>query len=380
MIRERFSTHRAGVVERHSRWRPGPRSGCRGCRSPSDTPRRRGARGRCGAARASVTTSSKLLEVPGSMSIIAHVGRCGVFGGRRPGVQLDRPEVGRPRQRCRGVEHGVHLGLARIGVRVAPATRASRGRATVRALCQNPPLSMPSGKRCRLIGRSCRYGNITGAMHGVVADEVALGHRPVGPLGGEQHLVEVRQLAACARRAVHSTAGLAAGRRAQPSSSAVGRDPDASARPRRRRSRLDLVVGAARLHRPGMILRTPTGNGIGVVLVDQQPLLVDRPAGRVGRARTGPRASRPWRSKCRSPSATASSGIVGLGQLPRSPVPDDDVAAAVLAGGDDTLEVEVVQRVVLDVDRHPPDVGVERRSLRHRPATAAPQSASSRRS
>ena len=60
--------------------------------------------------------------------------------------------------------------------------------------------------------------------------------------------------------------------------------------------------------------------------------------------------------------------VVGVGQLPRAPVPHDHVAAAVLAGGDHALEVEVAERVVLDVDRHPLRRRVERRALRHRPA------------
>ena len=37
--------------------------------------------------------------------------------------------------------------------------------------------------------------------------------------------------------------------------------------------------------------------------------------------------------------------------LPGPGVPDDDVAAAVLAGGDDPLEVVVVERMILDVER-----------------------------
>ena len=60
--------------------------------------------------------------------------------------------------------------------------------------------------------------------------------------------------------------------------------------------------------------------------------------------------------------------VVALGERPRSPVPDDHVAAAVLAGGDHALEVEVVERVVLDVGRQALHVGVERRTLGHRPA------------
>ena len=64
--------------------------------------------------------------------------------------------------------------------------------------------------------------------------------------------------------------------------------------------------------------------------------------------------------------------VVGLGDRPRAPVPDDHVTAAVLAGRDHAFEVEVVERVVLDVDRHPPHVRIERRTLRHGPAHQHP--------
>ena len=63
----------------------------------------------------------------------------------------------------------------------------------------------------------------------------------------------------------------------------------------------------------------------------------------------------------------------------RAPVPDDDVAGAVLALRDDALEVEVLDRVVLDVDRHPADLGVERRALRDAQLARTP-SISSRKS
>ncbi len=54
-------------------------------------------------------------------------------------------------------------------------------------------------------------------------------------------------------------------------------------------------------------------------------------------------------------------------RLPGAPVPDDDVAGAVLLRRDDALEVEVLDRVVLDVDGHPADVGVEGQALGDRP-------------
>ena len=78
----------------------------------------------------------------------------------------------------------------------------------------------------------------------------------------------------------------------------------------------------------------------------------------------------PWRRNLSSPSATACRGVEGRRlRLPGAPVPDDDVAGAVLLGGDDALEVEVLDRVVLDVDGHPPDGRVEGRALGHGPAT-----------
>src|SRR5690606_8804712 len=61
-------------------------------------------------------------------------------------------------------------------------------------------------------------------------------------------------------------------------------------------------------------------------------------------------------------------GLAVLVPRPGAGVPDDDVAAAVLPGRDDALEVEVLHRVVLDVDREAPGGGVEGGPLGHRPA------------
>src|SRR4029079_15734902 len=60
-------------------------------------------------------------------------------------------------------------------------------------------------------------------------------------------------------------------------------------------------------------------------------------------------------------------GGLGLG-LPGAPVPDDHVARAVLLGRDHSLEIEVLDRVVLDVDRHPPGARILGQALRDRPA------------
>ena len=59
--------------------------------------------------------------------------------------------------------------------------------------------------------------------------------------------------------------------------------------------------------------------------------------------------------------------LVLVGRGPRAPVPDDDVAAAVLALADHALEVEVLDRVVLDVDGEALGARVERRALGHGP-------------
>ena len=59
-------------------------------------------------------------------------------------------------------------------------------------------------------------------------------------------------------------------------------------------------------------------------------------------------------------------GCLGIGRE-RAPVPDDDVAAAVLTLRDDALEVEVLDRVVLDMNGHPAHGRVEARALGDRP-------------
>ena len=64
--------------------------------------------------------------------------------------------------------------------------------------------------------------------------------------------------------------------------------------------------------------------------------------------------------------------VVGLVGLPRAGVPHDDVAAAVLAVRDDALEVDVLDRVILDVDRQAPCLRVERRAVGHSPARQHP--------
>jgi len=59
-------------------------------------------------------------------------------------------------------------------------------------------------------------------------------------------------------------------------------------------------------------------------------------------------------------------GSLRLG-LPGAPVPDDDVTGTVLAPRDDAFEVEVLDRVVLDVDGHPAGLRVQSGTAGHCP-------------
>ena len=60
--------------------------------------------------------------------------------------------------------------------------------------------------------------------------------------------------------------------------------------------------------------------------------------------------------------------VVGLVRLPGTEAPDDDVTAAVLPGRDHALEVDVLDRVVLDMHGEPFHRGIQGRAVRHRPA------------
>ena len=139
--------------------------------------------------------------------------------------------------------------------------------------------------------------------------------------------------------------------------------------PERVRRPGDVVVGAARLDRLRVLLRIPTGHGVVVVLVDEQPLLLAPPL-----PLRGPHEHEAPGELLALDVEVQIALRDGLGRIdpglgaPPSPVPDDDVAAAVLAGRDHALEVGVLDRVVLDLHREPADARVERRSLGYGPA------------
>jgi hypothetical protein len=58
--------------------------------------------------------------------------------------------------------------------------------------------------------------------------------------------------------------------------------------------------------------------------------------------------------------------LVAFG-LPISAVPELNRPAAIFAVGDRSLEVPIIERVILDLDREPLIVGIERRAARHSP-------------
>ena len=111
-----------------------------------------------------------------------------------------------------------------------------------------------------------------------------------------------------------------------------------------------------------VILGVPSIHGVFVALVEQHPLLTG-----TGRAAADEREVAVQllaeQVEVEVARLDGCDRVVGTGQLPGAPVPHDHVTAAVLAGGDHALEVEVPERVVLDVDGHPLRGRVERRAL-----------------
>ena len=264
------------------------------------------------------------------------------------------------------------LGLARAGVSGSASVVTHVGRVRRAPPCARSPGVDAVGKRCRLTGRPARYGSIAGAHRGVVADEVALGDRRPSRLRrpGTAPCRGCVSFSACSPschvplRAEGVEGGQLVGRR-RPTQLPL-------ARPRRRRRGLDLVVGPSRLHRPGMVLGVPARRRRRRRACASSSHCSARSPAPGARARTDRAASRRGaRSGGRRPRPRAARSSLPLGRCPGAPVPHDHVAAAVLAARDDALEVEVVERVVLDVDGQALDVGVERRALRHRPADAA---------
>ena len=298
-------------------------------------------------------------------------------------MQLDDAVVGQPREGRSAVGHDVPLGLARVGVRVAPARQPGR---RVRG-----DLLLPEARPVDAVGVAERVdrpagkvGEHGGRDAGEVADQVPLRDRGLVAAGGEEHLVEVghgevvaadrppslgaeggQRLELLLRRPGDLT------RRCHGGSGHVhlGLGGRSVAVPEGVRRPGDVVVGAPRLDRLRVLLRIPTGHGVLVVLVDEQPLLLAPPLPLRGpHEHEAPGELLALDVEVQIALRDGLGGIdPGFG-APPSPVPDDDVATAVLAGRDHALEVGVLDRVVLDLHRQPADARVERRSLGHGPA------------
>ena len=201
-----------------------------------------------------------------------------------------------------------------------------------------------------LSGRVGRYGSIDRGDLGACSAEIALRHRRLALARRGTAPCRGWSRAACRRRRPSRPLAERVERRS--SSSGRGGRLDATAGARRRgRSRAPQPV-ADRPSPRRWCARCSTDCGmlLGVPAVDREarracaaaatapcrPCLAPVAPARSGRAasrRAGRRAARRRRRPRR---------VVGLARLPRAPVPDDDVAAAVLAGRDHALEVEVL--------------------------------------
>ena len=146
----------------------------------------------------------------------------------------------------------------------------------------------------------------------------------------------------------------------------------AVARPQPIRVGGDLVVRPPAQHRARVILRGPSPAPRARRACAAQPLLLARSS------LVGPHEHEPAPEllaeeldvdlAVRAPPSPASS-VPCSSHVPA--VPDDDVAAAVLTLRDDAFEVDVLERVVLDVHREVARPRVERQALRDRPARRA---------
>jgi len=110
------------------------------------------------------------------------------------------------------------------------------------------------------------------------------------------------------------------------------------------------------------------GPGELVALLDQEPVVAALLPRATAHAHESPAALEVLAMK---DELELSLGVALAGvplRLPGPVVPDHDGAAAVLTGGNGTLEGAVVERMVLDVDGEAPVGGIEAWSSRYRPA------------
>ena len=142
----------------------------------------------------------------------------------------------------------------------------------------------------------------------------------------------------------------------------------------RLRAGRDLVVGQSALHAGGVLLRIPAVDRRLVSLVDQQPLsrVAGAPQGVAPTPRLHDREaatqSLPVQSELQLALLQGRRRVIGLLGAEGPPVPDDHVAGAVFALRNDSLKVQILDRVILGALREAPPIGIERRAARHSPA------------
>ena len=282
-------------------------------------------------------------------------------------MQLDRRQVGHEHQRRRTVQHRVPLGASRSRVPVVEPGEPV-GSVLGHLLLPEALGGDPVGEPLEVHGATAQVRQDQRRDRRVVADQVAFGQVHAAGPGGEEHLVQVGHRHVDAvdvpRTAVaEGVERLHLGRRRRV-------PPDLGVRSSgwRCRRMADLLVGPSGQHRVRVVLGVPSLRCVLVGGVDHQPLLAlaGAPAGPDQRHAT----TQLLAGQLQVQLAPRHLGhrVVALGQPVGPSVPHHDVAGAVLAVGDDPLEVQVVDRVVLDVHRQPPDTGVQRGAPGHRPA------------
>ena len=217
-----------------------------------------------------------------------------------------------------------------------------------------------------------------------VPHEVPFGDRLLAPTWWEEDLVEVRQPYVATEHLpptgrADAVEGAELGPRHRLERRRVERDRGLRGRqiraPQAVGVGLDLVVGAAGQDRTRMLLRVPSGHDELVLLVQQQPALLARVVHRRPDEDELPLQLLAVQLHVELAVAHRVDRVAALALVvvvPGAGVPHDDVAAAVLARGDDALEVVVLQRVVLDVERRAAYRRVERGALRDGPAGEDP--------
>ena len=116
-----------------------------------------------------------------------------------------------------------------------------------------------------------------------------------------------------------------------------------------------------------MLLRVPALPGVVVALVEHQPLFLARTVRARAHEHEAAGELLAEHVGVQLPVGDRLGRVVGGVGLPPAAVPDDHVAPAVLAVRDDAFEVDVLDRVILDVHGQPSHRGIERRAPRHRP-------------